>query len=109
MEKIVAIKVIEKSSESHEHSTCNESELNSKIEGLLKFIFFGWMILMHDEKGDEDDGVYSEMHPKSKDGIWYILFNEAWLSLSVAFLDSFNGTHVSMYISPEIEIPESCS
>lgn len=47
MQKIVAVKVVEVDSQSNKHSACHQSELNSKIEGVLQFVFSDRVILMH--------------------------------------------------------------
>lgn len=40
MQKIVAVKVVEVDSQGNKHSACHQSKLNSKIEGVLQFVFF---------------------------------------------------------------------
>ena len=67
------------------------------------------MVLMHDEHGYKDDGVYSKMHPESKYGIGNVLPYSAGLSFGNTFVDFFNWAHVAVTVPSNIETPEGSS
>ena len=64
---------------------------------------------MHDKKRNKEDGINTEVNPKSKNGIRYVSFNLAGLSFCDLFVSSFESTQVAMASVAAVVVPESGS
>lgn len=62
VQEIIAVKVVEVCSKGQKNATCHNPELHSKLKGMFELVLLDWVILIHDEKRNKNDGKDSEVH-----------------------------------------------
>lgn len=109
VDEIVAIEMIEESSQGEENSSCHQAQFKGELKGFLRFALFGRMVFVHDEHWHKDDGEDPKMHPEAKHSIREVFLDLIRLPDEYLFIYLLHGAHIAAAVPSNVEVPENGS
>jgi hypothetical protein len=106
VKEIVAVKIVKVTGKCEEHSSGDETKLHCESEGVLQFVLFGRVVLVHYQKRNQDYGKDSEVDPQSEYRVRNVFLEFVGLPLDYASVSPLKRTHVPVSLFSKIEVPK---